>query len=179
MPGVVHTRRAGRCGDDSGSVVERRVALPRADVTAGDVLVGLSSSGAHTNGYSLIRKALRGYPLDTVLPELGVPLGDALLAASPVLSAGARAGAGAFGRSDQSAGAFDRRWIHRKHSAHPASGYRRRRIRLGSWPVPPLFQVIQSRGHVALDECTACSNGHWHGRGRSRSHVRLFSEPGG
>src|SRR5581483_9838515 len=79
LPGVYAPDRFDVVGSIVG-VVERANLLPRADVTPGDVLIGLSSSGPHTNGYSLIRKIFADVPLDTVLPELDVPLGDALLA---------------------------------------------------------------------------------------------------
>jgi phosphoribosylformylglycinamidine cyclo-ligase len=63
-------------------VVERRLALP-AGVREGDVLVGLPSSGLHTNGYSLARRVLfdrLGLRVDSRLPELDGSLGEALLA---------------------------------------------------------------------------------------------------
>ncbi|HEU5383156.1 MAG TPA: phosphoribosylformylglycinamidine cyclo-ligase [Ktedonobacteraceae bacterium] len=48
-------------------------------IQAGDVLLGLPSNGLHTNGYSLARRIFAAYSLDTVFPELGKPLADALL----------------------------------------------------------------------------------------------------
>ena len=65
-----------------GAVAETHLKDGRANVTAGDTIIGLSSSGLHSNGFSLVRKALldrAGHAMDTVLPELGVPLADALL----------------------------------------------------------------------------------------------------
>jgi phosphoribosylformylglycinamidine cyclo-ligase len=51
----------------------------RAPVKAGDLLVGMPSSGLHTNGYSLVRKVFEDVPLDHVFAELGRPLGEELL----------------------------------------------------------------------------------------------------
>jgi phosphoribosylformylglycinamidine cyclo-ligase len=47
------------------------------EITPGDVLIGLPSSGLHSNGYTLARKALADLPLDD--DRLGRPLGDVLL----------------------------------------------------------------------------------------------------
>lgn len=49
------------------------------EVRAGDLLIGLPSSGLHTNGYSLVRQVFAEVPLDRVFPELGRPLADELL----------------------------------------------------------------------------------------------------
>ncbi|MEW6280678.1 MAG: phosphoribosylformylglycinamidine cyclo-ligase, partial [Candidatus Eremiobacterota bacterium] len=77
MPGVYAPDQFDVAGTIVG-VVERSLILPR-PVSPGDVLVGLRSSGPHTNGYSLIRQVFHDVPLDTVFPELNRPLGDALL----------------------------------------------------------------------------------------------------
>jgi phosphoribosylformylglycinamidine cyclo-ligase/phosphoribosylamine--glycine ligase/phosphoribosylformylglycinamidine cyclo-ligase len=128
-------------------VLDRKSMLPRPDVSPGDVLIGIRSSGPHTNGYSLIRKIFEGVPLDTVFPELGMSLADALLAPHrsyyPVLysllsdiKALAHLTGGGF--------------IENIPRVLPEGiGVE---IRTGSWPIPPLFRLIQQRGEVSPEE---------------------------
>ncbi len=78
MPGVYLPGEFDVAGTILG-VVEREAILPRAGICPGDRLVGLCSVSPHTNGYSLIRRIFEGVPLGTVYPELGEPLGRALL----------------------------------------------------------------------------------------------------
>lgn len=146
MPGVYRDGEFDVAGTIIG-VVEREKILPRSDIAAGDLLVGLASSGPHTNGYSLIRKIFEGIPLETVIPELGIPLSEALLAPHrsylPVL---------------QKALALDPSPV--KALAHITGGGfieniprvlpegLRAVIHRQSWPVPLLFSIIQARGEV-------------------------------
>jgi phosphoribosylformylglycinamidine cyclo-ligase len=132
-------------------VVEREKALPRG-VREGDVLLGLPSSGLHTNGYSLARKVLLerlGHRVDTHLPELGTTVGRALLAThrsylaalEPLLErdkvrALAHITGGGFPGNiprvlPEGLGAV---------------------VRRGSWEVPPLFRLIQKGGDVPEEE---------------------------
>src|SRR5437016_6953044 len=65
-------------------VVEKADVIDGRSIAPGDALIGLPSSGLHTNGYSLARRVLfgsAGLSLDSYAPELGMTIGDALLLA--------------------------------------------------------------------------------------------------
>ena len=81
MPGVYQKRRHDVVGCISG-VVERERIINGSKIVEGDVLIGLPSSGLHTNGYSLARKAFlktAGYKVYTYLNELECTVGKELL----------------------------------------------------------------------------------------------------
>src|SRR6202163_4568341 len=77
MPGVYALGDYDLAGFIVGLVDEGRRPDTKS-IRAGDVLVGLASSGLHTNGYSLVRKVFEDVPLAHVYPELGRPLGEEL-----------------------------------------------------------------------------------------------------
>ncbi len=79
MPGVYCEGQFDVAGTMVG-VVEKKDLLPRPDVGPGDVLLGVASSGLHTNGYTLARRIFRGLPLDAVPSGWESPLGETLLA---------------------------------------------------------------------------------------------------
>ena len=63
-----------------GNVVEKEKMLSNKKVTKGDILVGLPSSGLHTNGYSLARKVLLDkYKIGEYIEELGCSVDQELL----------------------------------------------------------------------------------------------------
>ena len=130
-------------------LVGREQSISGERVAEGDVLVGMASSGVHSNGFSLVRKALfekAGYTVDTVLDELdGEKLGDVLLtptkiyvkALSPLFKAGVVKGV-----AHITGGGFIEnvpRMIPDGLAAH---------INLGSWPVLPIFDVLEKAGEV-------------------------------
>jgi phosphoribosylformylglycinamidine cyclo-ligase len=160
MPGVYEAGEFDVAGTIVG-LVERARLLPRSDLHPGDVLLGLGSSGPHTNGYSLIRKIFEGVPLDTVFPELGAPLADVLLTPHrsylSVLQSAIRYPTPLRSGDYSQPSAI-------KALAHLTGGGFFENIprilpdglgavvRLGSWPIPPVFQFIQQRGEVETEE---------------------------
>lgn len=81
MPGMYASGDYDLAGFSVGAV-ERGEILPRKDVRAGDVLLGLASSGVHSNGYSMVRKIVELAGLNWSDPapfEDGVSIGEALM----------------------------------------------------------------------------------------------------
>ncbi|HWO83175.1 MAG TPA: phosphoribosylformylglycinamidine cyclo-ligase [Solirubrobacterales bacterium] len=120
-------------------------------VDPGDVVVGLPSTGLHSNGYTLARSALAGIPLDD--DRLGRPLGDVLLEPTeiyvkPIVE-------------------LLRSEVDVRGLAHITSGGTKNLLRLAAevgyeiddpLPVPPVFELIQEQGGVAEEEMSEVFN---------------------
>jgi phosphoribosylamine--glycine ligase/phosphoribosylformylglycinamidine cyclo-ligase len=145
MPGVYHENMIDVAGTIVG-VVDREYALPSKNITEGDVLLGLVSSGPHTNGYSLIRKIISKLDLSKVYPNMDCSLLEALLAPHrcylPILTE-----------------ALQHHTKPIKGLVHITGGGFYENIprvlpdnisaELVKWPTPPLFKLIQQFGHIS------------------------------
>ncbi len=82
MPGVYLENEFDIAGCIVG-VVDKQNVIDGSKVRPGDAVIGIASSGLHTNGYSLVRRLFfedNDYKVDQYVPELGANLGDVLLA---------------------------------------------------------------------------------------------------
>lgn len=146
MPGVYIEGEFDLAGTIVG-VLERMSLLPRPDIHPGDVIIGLPSSGPHTNGYSLIRKIFEDVPLETTFSEIGLSLADALLAPHrsyyPVLYPLL---ADIKGLAHLTGGGFIENIPRVLPDGLSAE------IQRDSWQVPPLFTLIQQKGEIETGE---------------------------
>ncbi|HYR54295.1 MAG TPA: phosphoribosylformylglycinamidine cyclo-ligase [Methylomirabilota bacterium] len=144
MPGVYAIGDYDLAGFIVGMVEAGLLRDPTA-IRAGDVLIGLPSSGLHTNGFSLVRKVFEDVPLSRVFPEIGRPLGDELLEPhrSYLLELGSIAWKGA--AHITGGGIFGN--LPRCLPAGLGARLGRR-----SWEEPPIFALVQKRGRISDDE---------------------------
>jgi phosphoribosylformylglycinamidine cyclo-ligase len=147
MPGFYGPEEYDVAGFAVG-VVERVKIIDGRGIVPGDKLIGLPSSGLHSNGYSLARKVLfdvAGYNVDTRLAALGRTVGEEMLeptriyarAVLPLLER-----FGIKGLAHITGGGLTEN-IPRVLPAGTAV-----QINLDAWPVPPVFELIETIGGV-------------------------------
>lgn len=155
MPGVYEPGEFDLVGTIVG-VVERQQIIDGQTIIPGDAVIGLASTGLHTNGYSLARRVFEGWDLTAGVPELGQSLGEALLAPHRTYLAEvqqlAAAGITIKGMAHITGGGL----IDNPPRILPAGVAVR--LRRGSWPVPPIFHLIQREGHIQEEEMARTFN---------------------
>ena len=121
---------------------------------AGDIILGLASSGPHANGFSLIRKVLEqsGASLSDELPGTRGTLGDALLAPTRIY---VNAMLRLFAEVEVSAVAHITGGGLPGESAARAAAGRGCRIDRASWQIPEVFGWLQRQGNIEDAECCA------------------------
>ncbi len=145
MPGMYAEGEYDLAGFAVG-VVEKSAIVDGRDIAAGDVLLGLAASGAHSNGYSLVRRIVERAKPDLHADFHGRPLGDVLLEPTRIYVKSLLALL---------------REVKVKGMAHITGGGLlenlprilpesvKAAIVRASWPLPPLFQWLQREGGVA------------------------------
>jgi phosphoribosylformylglycinamidine cyclo-ligase len=151
MPGMYAESEYDLAGFIVGGA-ERKGLITGAAIRAGDALLGLPSTGLHTNGYSLARKLffeIAGYGPKTLLPEVGATVGDALLAVhrSYLKPVRALAGAGLLrGAAHITGGGITDNTPRMLPKGLAAA------IETSAWPVPPLFEALRRIGNIPEDD---------------------------
>ena len=151
MPGMYTPGEYDIAGFAVG-IVERSAIVDGSTIAPGDAVIGIASSGVHSNGFSLVRRVLleqKGYRLDAHIDELGATLGETLLTPTkiyvrPVLNLLRR--------------------VRVKGLAHITGGGLIENvprilpnavnvdIRTGSWEVPPIFRLLEKEGELTHDD---------------------------
>jgi len=148
MPGMYTDGEYDIAGYTTG-VVEKSQLIDGSQVKVGDVLIGISSSGVHSNGYSLVRKIVADAHLDlhTVYPELDATrtLGEVLLTPTriyvkPVLDVIRQCHV--HGVAHITGGGFDENI---PRIFQPGQGFD---IVEGRWEILPIFRFLEAQGHI-------------------------------
>ncbi len=147
MPGIYHDKDYDLAGTIVG-IVEKDDIVDTSRIEKGDLLLGIGSSGLHTNGYSLARSVLlEKYRIDQHVPELGLSLAeellkvhrsylDVILETRQVCKAYAHiTGGGIAG-----------------NTGRLLPGHLKLRIDWHGWQRPPVFELIQKSGNVPEED---------------------------
>ncbi len=151
MPGFYAEGKFDLAGFMVG-IVEKEKILDGRGISAGDVLIGLGSSGLHTNGYSLARKVLLDsgiYKLDSFLPDSGTTLTDELLRVHrsyfhllhPFILQGKLSGL-----AHITGGGIPGNLV--RILPYEVSAV----VNTSSWEIPPIFKMIQKTGEISRVE---------------------------
>jgi phosphoribosylformylglycinamidine cyclo-ligase len=151
MPGMYSEGEYDIAGFTVG-IVDKSKIIDGKSIASGDAVIGLASSGVHSNGFSLVRKLLlqdKGLNLHDEVAELGGKLGDTLLAPTriyvkPILELLKQVQIK--GMAHITGGGF---LENIPRVLHEGVGVR---IEYGSWPILPIFGLLQQAGSVTNND---------------------------
>jgi len=147
MPGMYENGEYDIAGYTTG-VVEKSKLIDGSKVKEGDLLVGIASTGVHSNGFSLVRKIVAdsGHTFDELIPELGSRrLGDVLLTPTRIYVKQVLdviRNCDVHGICHITGGGFDENI---PRVLHPGQGIQ---IEEGSWEILPIFRCLEKWGNV-------------------------------
>ena len=130
-------------------IVDKKDMITGQNIKAGDTLIGIASTGVHSNGFSLVRKVfdMTAESLNTYYDELGRTLGEALIEPTRIYVKALRsvkeAGVTIKGCSHITGGGFYENIPRMLPEGINAE------VKLDSYPVPAIFKLIQKEGNIA------------------------------
>lgn len=146
-PGMMPEDEYDLAGFTVGLADEEKI-IDKASVKEGDVIIGMASSGVHSNGFSLVRRVfdIGNCDLNAYTEELGKPLGETLLTPTviyvkPVLKLLEEVNVHSFAHI--TGGGFHENLPRAFGDAYSAE------ITEGSWDIPPIFRLIQKKGNIS------------------------------
>ena len=157
MPGMYSDKEYDISGFAVGLVDNDKI-IDGSSIRNGHHLIGIASSGLHSNGFSLVRKIFFekcGYTPGTEIAEFGSTLGEELLKPTRIYVSSVRnllRDLPVHGIAHITGGGLEDNLIRVLPSACKA------RFQKGSWEVPPVFQVLQREGDVSDEEMTRTFN---------------------
>ncbi|MBP9996973.1 MAG: phosphoribosylformylglycinamidine cyclo-ligase [Lachnospiraceae bacterium] len=146
-PGLMEEDEYDLAGFSVG-VVDKKDLITGQNIKPGDMLIGIASSGVHSNGFSLVRKVfeMTKESLDTYYDELGTTLGEALIAPTRIyvkaMKAIKNAGVTVKGCSHITGGGFFENIPRMLPDGVNA------RVNKGSYPIPPIFGLLAKTGGI-------------------------------
>lgn len=151
MPGMYSEGEYDIAGFTVG-IVDKKKMIDGSKIRPGDVVIGLASSGVHSNGFSLVRKLLleeKGYSLNDHIDALGAKLGDVVLEPTKIYVKSVLAALEKVelkGLAHITGGGF----IENIPRMLPADV--NVEIDYGSWPILPIFQLMQEAGSISNND---------------------------
>ncbi|MBR0599166.1 phosphoribosylformylglycinamidine cyclo-ligase [Sinanaerobacter chloroacetimidivorans] len=139
-------------------VVDKSRMIDGSKIKEGDKVIGIGSSGIHSNGYSLVRKLFfdkLGLSVDNEIKELGMTLGEALITPTKIYTKACTAALSHFqinGIVHITGGGF---YENIPRIIPKGLGVN---IRYGSWKIPAIFDYIQDSGNIEQEEMFSTFN---------------------
>ncbi len=145
-PGMMAEDEYDIAGYSTG-IVDKSKIIDNSKIKAGDTVIGLASTGVHSNGFSLVRKVfnINEQKVKSFVPELGMSLGEALLTPTKIYVKSVLdliSKVEVKGVSHITGGGFYENLPRMLPDGIGA------KIKKGSYPVPPIFDLIQKEGNI-------------------------------
>lgn len=151
MPGMYAEGEYDIAGFTVG-IVDKKKIIDGSTIRPGDVVIGLASSGVHSNGFSLVRKLLleeKGYGLHDSIDALGGKLGDVILEPTKIYVKSVLAALQKVelkGLAHITGGGFIENIPRMLPDGVDVA------IEYGSWPILPIFQLLQESGSISNND---------------------------